>query len=151
MRDGFWVWDFSVEGAERKLSPLPSYSLSSSLDMLDSHIDNSVNHLTRIDTITFMRARTWKVVEWSREDEWAGEQVPFECEHCGREAFCPVLDDIHKARPIAGGGMGLVFDFSPKLAGPGCLPEVIECRKCRRQYSNWGSMVSAGKEVSGVL
>lgn len=96
-----------------------------------------------------MRNRTWKVLEWSRESEWNGETVPLQCEGCGRDAECPVLDSIHASRPIAGGGMGVIFDTNPKAIGKACFPEVIECRKCHRAYSDWGSPAME-KEVKSV-
>lgn len=85
-----------------------------------------------------MRKKTWKVINWSRIDEWNGETIPLQCEKCGRDAECPVLDSVHLSRPIAAGGMGIIFDTDPKLIGEACFPEEIECRKCRRQYGKWG-------------
>lgn len=73
-----------------------------------------------------------------------------QCEKCGRDAECPVLDSVHAATPIAGGGMGVIFDTNPNLIGEACFPEVIECRKCRRQYSGWGSTEAGTREVAHV-
>ncbi len=85
-----------------------------------------------------MKNKTWKVLKWSRAEEWKGEEIPLQCEHCGRDAMCPVLGSIHKGRPIFGGGMGVVFDTDPSVIGKACFPEEIQCRGCRRAYSNWG-------------
>src|SRR3990172_8248884 len=82
------------------------------------------------------RLRTWRVVEWSRCEEHGEHFIPFECE-CGREAMCPCLGEGMAAVPIAGKGVGRVFDTDPKKIPLGAMPEVIQCRKCGRMYS-WG-------------
>jgi hypothetical protein len=89
-----------------------------------------------------MKQKTWKVVKWSRESEWKNETISLQC-NCGRDAECPVLDSIHASRPIGATGMGIIFDTDPGLIGEGCFPEIIECRKCHRRYSGWGSMIES--------
>ena len=91
------------------------------------------------------RNKTWKVIEWSRKREWMGKILPLDCERCGRDADLPVLDEVNWARPIGAQGMGVYFDDA-YLLRPGCFPEVVECRGCGAQYSDFGSVLEPRKE-----
>jgi len=77
--------------------------------------------------------RTWKIIDWPdkpkeiKTERW----VSLDCERCGHEAECPVIN----APPvIAAKGMGTFFDYIPKGGLGGSQPKMIQCRNCGRQY-----------------
>jgi len=70
-----------------------------------------------------MRQRTWKVLERGRVPEGA-RLTEYTCE-CGHDAMLPVL-----GVPLAQLGQGIVFD-----RGPYAMPEVVQCRNCRRVFA----------------
>ena len=70
-----------------------------------------------------MGRKTWKVIEWGDVPEGAPLH-DYTCMGCGREALCPM-----RGLPLAQIEMGIVFDI-----GSHALPEVIQCRGCRRRY-----------------
>jgi ribosomal protein L37E len=74
--------------------------------------------------------RTWKVINWpDKPKDATNEQwVSLDCERCGREAECPVID---APLVIGAKGMGIFFDST---AQPSSRPLIIQCRNCGRQY-----------------
>jgi hypothetical protein len=74
-----------------------------------------------------MRVKTWKVLDMGDVPE-GSPLHPFSCYHCGYEAEMPMM-----GRPLAQlGGGGIVFDND----GPYALPMTVQCRKCRRIFTN---------------
>lgn len=71
-----------------------------------------------------MRVKTWKVLDYGVVEPSA-PTIEFGC-LCGYEAMVPV-----RGRAMAQVGMGVVFDNTG-----GDLPASIQCRKCRRIYSD---------------
>lgn len=70
-----------------------------------------------------MRVKTWKIFDYGEVPQGA-PSYDYNCPHCGYEAQMPM-----KGRPLAQiGGGGIVFDIDEK----GALPDVVQCRKCRR-------------------
>jgi hypothetical protein len=75
--------------------------------------------------------KTWKVIDWpdkpknARNHQW----VSLDCERCGREAECPV---VNAPTVMAAKGMGIFFDIGERH--PGSRPLIIQCRNCGRQY-----------------
>ena len=81
-----------------------------------------------------MKRRTFKVIEWKDAPPEPWENwYPMDC-MCGHEAFVPV-GDLQGRLIIAGGGMGWIFDIPGPPERP-YAPDVIECRRCGRQYGN---------------
>ena len=72
--------------------------------------------------------RTWNVIRWVKEPDEIKHWVPLDCD-CGYEACAPALI---KAPIIASFGMRLVFEPSDWNPPEGFLPEVIQCRKCKK-------------------
>ena len=70
-----------------------------------------------------MTKATWRVVDYGRVPTDA-ETMDFQCPGCGHIAQLPVL-----GIPLAELTCGVVFDH-----GDHALPQVIACRKCRRQF-----------------
>jgi hypothetical protein len=75
--------------------------------------------------------RTWKIL--GDTGPYTGPPVPFQCE-CGQEAEVPTTGDPG-APIIASFGMHLVFDPGDYVPPDGWLPKTIQCRSCRRIYS----------------
>jgi hypothetical protein len=75
--------------------------------------------------------KTWKVINWPDKPKGNKRQqmVSLDCERCGHEAECPVVD---APTVIGAKGMGIFFDSGKRL--PGCRPLIIQCRNCRRKY-----------------
>jgi len=71
------------------------------------------------------KRRTWKILEWSNRPPGAqATTVEMECPKCGHEADLEVI-----GTPIVGLELGFVFE-----GGNGSIPDLIQCRKCRRIY-----------------
>lgn len=74
--------------------------------------------------------RSWRVIRWDEQPEKTAV-LAMSCEHCGTEALLPVGQT---PKPIAGMGMGFVFepaDFPPPKSW---RPDEIECRVCHHVY-----------------
>lgn len=83
--------------------------------------------LTQIlDAVIFQRVKTWRILDYGKVAE-NSSTIPYECV-CGYEAELPVLGRVIA---MTSGG-GVIFDNDQK----GFLPAEIQCRKCRRIYSN---------------
>lgn len=67
---------------------------------------------------------TWKVINRGLVPDPAPNHAEFACPGCGWEASLPVL-----GTPLAQLQSGIVFD-----TGINAMPQVIECRKCRRRF-----------------
>jgi hypothetical protein len=77
--------------------------------------------------------RTWKIVAWPGKPKkiTTRQFVSLDCERCGCEAECPVIN----APPvIAAKGMGMIFDYIPKGGLGRSRPKMIQCRNCGRRY-----------------
>lgn len=75
-----------------------------------------------------MRVKTWKVLDWGDVPN-GSPTVPVAC-RCGVEAELPILGRV---LAIIGDGTdieGVIFD-----QGPYALPSVIQCRRCRRIFT----------------
>lgn len=70
---------------------------------------------------TPMRVKTWKVIDYGSVPK-GSPMAPFTCP-CGASAALPVI-----GRPLAQLDGGIVFDND----AAGAIPDVIQCRKCRR-------------------
>jgi hypothetical protein len=69
-----------------------------------------------------MRKATWKIIDRGVVPEIT-PAVDFTCQ-CGHEASLPVM-----GLAMAQIGMALVFD-----TGKHAMPDIIQCRKCRRTF-----------------
>lgn len=76
--------------------------------------------------------RTWKVIKWKPEPSEIEDWVPLDCT-CGYEAMCPAAE---KAPVIAAFGMALVFDPPGYSPPDNYLPNIIQCRKCKKIYTD---------------
>jgi len=78
-----------------------------------------------------MKHRTWKVLKWDNPGtiiDW----IPLPCK-CGYEADCPTNVDLPIIAMI---GMGLVFDPPNYEPPPNFMPNEIQCRRCKRIYTD---------------
>lgn len=76
--------------------------------------------------------RTWKVLRW---DDAPAEQktIALLCPHCFQDAVMPCGE--FGSQVIAAIGLGLIFDRAGHVPPANALPTEIQCRKCRKIYS----------------
>lgn len=76
--------------------------------------------------------RSWKII--GDAEPYTGPPIPLQCE-CGQEAEVPTCGELG-ALIIASIGMRLIFDPGDYCPPAGWLPAKIQCRSCRRIYSD---------------
>lgn len=78
----------------------------------------------------------WLVIDWSSRPASApdGESISLQCKACEEDMDCPTAGD--PGSPIiAMFGMSVVFDNPTHKPPKGWLPDVIQCPKCKAEYS----------------
>ena len=79
--------------------------------------------------------RTWKVIKWDNKPEHL-KTIELACRHCGQEAEVEA-DAVAASHIIAIiGGMGFIFDPAGYHPEDNWMPNEIQCRKCRRIYTD---------------
>jgi hypothetical protein len=84
------------------------------------------------------RPKTWRVLRWDGgpKDLDSLPVVELWCD-CGQEAYVPISSEP-ESPIIARIGRGLIFDDPGYRPPKGWLPTEIQCRRCRRIFTNDG-------------